>query len=112
MTDLSSEIDVHSVNRLRASADEPFLLLDCREPTEFELVRLEEAKLIPMGEIPSRVSELESYRDQRIVVYCHHGGRSQQVTQWLRQQGFSGAQNMTGGIDAWSCEVDSGKPRY
>jgi rhodanese-related sulfurtransferase len=105
------ELDVHAVHRL-LEAENDLLLLDCREPAEFELVHLDGALLIPMQQIPGRASELEPYRDRRIVVYCHHGGRSMLVTRWLRKQGFTGAQNMAGGIDAWSCSIDPAKPRY
>jgi rhodanese-related sulfurtransferase len=66
---------------------------------------------IPMREIPSRLSELGA-KEGHIVVHCHHGGRSLRVTQFLRQQGFEQAQNMAGGIDAWSVEVDAAVPRY
>ena len=64
-----------------------------------------------MREIPARISELGP-KDTPIVVHCHHGGRSQRVMQFLRQQGFDQAQNMAGGIDAWSLEIDSSIPRY
>ena len=109
--DLPGEIDVHSVKSLVDQKDD-FLLLDCREADEYEFVRIEGSQLVPMSEIVARVEELRDHADRRIVVYCHIGGRSLQVTQWLRQQGFRGAQNMTGGIDAWSVEVDTQLPRY
>lgn len=105
------EIDVESVkNLIDSQAD--FLLIDCRQPDEHQFCRIESAKLIPMNETPSRVEELEPHRESQIVVHCHHGGRSMQVVQWLRSQGFSGAQNMTGGIEAWSQIVDPEVPRY
>lgn len=109
--DLPSEVDVHYVKSLLDQGDE-FLLLDCRENDEYSLVRIEGARLIPMSEIVARLEELREHVDRRIVVHCHHGGRSHQVTQWLRQQGFGGAQNMAGGIDAWAVAVDPRLPRY
>jgi len=109
--DCPLEIDVHAVRSL-FDAKQEFLLLDCREPSEHELVKIQGATLIPMGEIPQRVDELAGFRDKRIVVHCHHGGRSLMVTQWLRDQGFIQAQNMAGGIDAWSLEIDRSLPRY
>lgn len=109
---LPFEIDVHSVRKLLESGDAGFLLLDCREPGEHATCRIAGSKLMPMKTIPSRLDELEPYRQGRMVVHCHHGGRSARVTQWLRQQGFANVQNMTGGIDAWSLEVDSTVPRY
>ena len=93
-------------------SDEPFLLIDCREPAEYEIARIEGASLIPMGQIVEQVEQLESHRDGRVVVHCHHGGRSARVVQWLRTQGFAGSQNLTGGIDAWSQTVDPEIPRY
>jgi len=105
------EISCRQVAELRES-DEDFLLLDCREPAEHALARIEGARLIPMNEIPARLEELEPYRSRRVVVQCHHGGRSMMVVEWLRAQGFAAAQNMAGGIDAWSVEVDSETPRY
>ena len=111
MTDLPLHIDVRSVKDLQDSGED-FLLLDCREPPEHALVRIEGAKLIPMQEIAGRLAELEPHRHKRIVVHCHHGGRSLKVTMWLRGQGFTQAQNMTGGIEAWALLVDTSLPRY
>ena len=111
MTDLPLHIDVNSVKDLLDSGED-FLLLDCREPHEHALARIEGAKLLPMQEIASRLAELEPHRHGRIVVHCHHGGRSLKVTTWLRSQGFANTQNMSGGIDAWSLLVDTALPRY
>ena len=108
---LPLEIDVRSVKAL-LDRKEDFLLLDCREQDEFNVARIAGSTLIPMREIPNRLSELEPFQEKRIIIHCHHGGRSSRVTNWLRQQGFASAQNMTGGIDAWSLEVDPTVPRY
>ena len=108
---LPLEINVHHVKKL-LDEEIDFLLLDCREPSEYSIARLEPAVLIPMREIPARLLELEPVREQRIIVHCHLGVRSMQVTQWLQQQGFTRVQNMAGGIDAWSLEIDSDIPRY
>ena len=108
---LPLEIDVRSVKSL-LDEKQDFLLLDCREQKEFDYARIPDSRLIPMKEIPERIPELEPFRGKRIVVHCHHGGRSLRVTQWLRQQGFASVQNMTGGIDAWSLEIDPTVPRY
>lgn len=105
------EIDVHAVKKL-LDGGEDFLLLDCREPEEVNFVRIPGSTVIPMKEIPSRMDELAGFREKRIVIHCHHGGRSLRVANWLRQQGFSHAQNMAGGIDAWSLEIDPQLPRY
>ena len=105
------DIDVRSVKQL-LDQGEDFLLLDCREPTEYATAQIVGSVHIPMRLIPAQLAELESRRAGRIVVHCHHGGRSARVAQWLRQQGFENAQNMAGGIDAWSLEIDPQVPRY
>ena len=94
-----------------AERREPFTLLDVRELWEFETSHIEGAKLIPMGEVPSRAHQ-ELDPDDHIVVYCHHGVRSMSVTAWLRQQGFEKSQSLAGGIDAWSSRVDGKVPMY
>ena len=90
---------------------EAFTLLDVREPWEFEAASMPGAKLIPMGDVPSRAHQ-ELDPEDHIVVVCHHGVRSMNVTAWLRQQGFEKAQSMHGGIDAWSRRVDAKVPTY
>ncbi len=76
------------------------------------LVNIAGAKLIPMSELAARVAELSPRRDRRIVVYCHHGGRSLRVANWLRGQGFDQTQSMAGGIDDWAVEIDRSLARY
>lgn len=88
------------------------LLLDCRTPEEHATARIHGSVLIPMQEIAERLAELEPWRDKPIIVHCHHGVRSLRVTHFLREKGFSQAQSMKGGIDAWSVEVDPSVPRY
>ncbi len=90
---------------------EKFTLLDVREPWEFEAAHIAGATLIPMGEVPGRAHQ-ELDPDEHIVVVCHHGVRSLNVTAWLRQQGFEKAQSMRGGIDTWSRQVDGNVPLY
>ena len=89
-----------------------FFLLDCREAEEHATASIAGATLLPMSGIQERVSELEPQRARHIVVHCHLGGRSMQVTQWLRQQGFDRVQSMAGGIAAWSDEIDPSVPTY
>ena len=105
------EIDVHAVKELQAS-DESFLLLDVRQNEEYVTAKIEGSVLIPMGELRERIDELTPHKNQRIVVHCHHGGRSMQVTEALRSHGFEKVQNMAGGIDAWSLEINNSVPRY
>ncbi len=93
-------------------AGEAVVLLDVRMPQEVAAAAVEGATLVPMGEVPARLPELEEYAEQRVVVMCHHGQRSMQVTAFLRQQGFEDVRSMAGGIDAWSLGVDPAVPRY
>jgi rhodanese-related sulfurtransferase len=86
-------------------------LIDVREPWEFEAARVEGSVLMPMGDVPARAHQ-ELDPDERLVVICHHGMRSMNVTVWLRGQGFEQAQSLRGGIDAWSQEVDQKVARY
>src|SRR6202790_2536576 len=95
----------------KLDAGESFTLVDVREPWEFETARIDGAKLIPMGDVPSRAHQ-ELDPEDHVVVVCHHGVRSMNVAVWLRQQGFEKAQSMRGGIDAWSRRVDGKLPMY
>ena len=102
-----------TVTELRAAltSGRELVVLDVREPEELELAALPGALHIPMRQLPQRVHELP--RDRDVAVLCHHGMRSAHVVAWLRElQGFQRVQNIEGGIDAWSCEVDPGVPRY
>ena len=110
MADL--EINVLEVKR-KLDAAEPLVLLDCREPFEYDLCRIEGAELIPMNTIPQRLAEVEKLTDRgQLVVYCHHGMRSLNVANWLRQQGVDNVVSMTGGIESWSVQIDRLVPRY
>jgi len=86
-------------------------LLDVREPWEHQASRIAGSKHIPMGEVPARFNQ-ELDPESHIVVVCHHGVRSLNVTAWLRQQGFEKVQSLRGGIDRWAREVDSSIPLY
>jgi rhodanese-related sulfurtransferase len=86
-------------------------LLDVREPWEHDTASIAGSKHIPMGDIPSRFQQ-ELDPDDHIVVVCHHGVRSMNVTAWLRQQGFEKVQSLRGGIDRWSREIDPIVPIY
>jgi len=86
------------------------LLLDVREPWEFQTCRIEDSLLIPMREIPARFGELDPETDT--VVICHHGTRSMQVAYFLFRQGFSKVHNLAGGVDSWARTVDPAMPVY
>jgi adenylyltransferase/sulfurtransferase len=91
---------------------EDFLLLDVREPREWEAARIEGARLLPLGELEGRLRELAEWRDRRVVVHCHHGGRSARACEILLESGFREVANLAGGIEAWSLTVDPAVPRY
>jgi rhodanese-related sulfurtransferase len=93
----------------RLDAGYPPALLDVREPWEFELARIEGSRLIPMGELSERVSELDPAEET--VVICHHGSRSAYVTRALARAGFRKVLNLEGGLDAYA-DVDTSVPRY
>jgi adenylyltransferase/sulfurtransferase len=86
------------------------VILDVREPVEYQIVRFEGSKLIPLGELPQRVHELDTADE--IVVHCHHGARSLQATMFLRNLGFRKVKNLKGGIDEWAERIDPSMPRY
>ena len=90
--------------------NESILLLDVREPSEYDIVHLEDARLIPLNTLPQHIDSLPS--DQEIVVYCHHGQRSLYAVAYLQQNGFTDAKNLIGGIDQWAAEIDSTLRRY
>ena len=106
MNDLPLEVTVDEAKELRQVAQ----ILDVREPHELEAAHLVGTIDIPMNEVPRRVSELDKVK--RLIVMCHHGGRSLMVARWLRANGFPQAQSMAGGIDVWSQTVDPTIPRY
>ncbi len=100
-----------SVQDLKQRLDdgEDIFVLDVREPHEYELVNMG-GYLIPLGDLPNRVNELDSSRE--IVVHCHHGGRSARAVRFLHELGFRKIANLAGGIDEWAAHIDRRLPRY
>lgn len=96
---------------LGADAGKSCVLLDVREPWEYEEGHIKASISMPMGDVPARANQ-ELDTESRIIAICHHGVRSMSVTAWLREQGFEQAQSLRGGIDAWSAEIDPSIPRY
>ena len=86
------------------------LLLDVREPWEFQICQLEGSQLIPMGQLPAALNSLDPQRE--VVVICHHGIRSRQVAMFLDYQGFRSVINLAGGVAAWARDVDRHMPTY
>jgi rhodanese-related sulfurtransferase len=89
--------------------DQP-LLLDVREPWEYERCHIDGAELLPMSTLPSRLGELDPERET--VVICHHGVRSFHVARFLEHNGFGKVINLSGGVDAWAKDVEPGMPTY
>ena len=87
-------------------------LVDVRQPWEKDLATLPDSVLIPLNELAQRAREIATPMPAMIVVYCHHGIRSVSAGAFLERLGFTNVHSLTGGIDAWSCEVDPGVPRY
>jgi rhodanese-related sulfurtransferase len=102
-------MEVQELARRRA-AGESFVLIDIREPWEREVARIPGDRHIPMEEIPARRGEIP--RDRPVVVYCHAGVRSCAVAGFLEESGWGNVVSLSGGIDAWSCEVDPKVERY
>jgi len=102
-------ISVHDLKRKR-DAREAIQLIDVREPFEFEIARIDGAKLIPLGQLANRLHELK--QNGHTVVHCHTGMRSAQAVQMLRQTGFTNVYNLEGGIDAWANEIDPAVQKY
>ena len=104
------EITPHELNA-SMTAGASLVLLDVREGWEAEKAPFPGCLHIPMGDIPSRIHQ-EVDPDEHIVVICHHGVRSLNVTHYLRQAGIPNVQSLSGGIDAWSQTIDPAVPRY
>jgi len=94
---------------LTAAAEQP-LLLDVREPWEFDKASIEGSTLVPMRSVPDRLQELDPERET--VVICHHGIRSRMVGHFLESQGFSNIINLSGGVASWARDVDQQMPTY
>lgn len=102
--------DIEPADLKKRLEKNPPILIDVREPHEWEIGRIEGAKLIPLGELPQRMNELNSAEE--IVLYCKVGGRSMKALQLLNKSGFKRLKNLRGGINAWSREVDPKVPLY
>ena len=101
-----------TVQELKQKLDrgEKVVLIDVREPWEYNIAKVEDAQLIPLGTLAAEYKKLDPSAE--IVMHCHMGMRSMDATQFLLQQGFKNVKNLTGGINAWSLQVDPSVPRY
>jgi adenylyltransferase/sulfurtransferase len=96
----------------KLAAGEPVYLLDVRQPEEHAVAALPGSTLIPLGELPGRVGEVEPPAGALVVVYCHHGVRSLTGAHMLQRAGVGPVASLAGGIDAWSRQIDPSMPRY
>ncbi len=95
----------------RLDAGEKLRLIDIRETFEYRQASIEGSELIPMRTVPQALDSLEA-EESPLIVFCHHGMRSLQIVNWLREQGVERCSSMEGGIDRWSLEIDPAVPRY
>jgi adenylyltransferase/sulfurtransferase len=94
----------------KLDSNQQIVLLDVREPNEYEIVHLEGATLIPLNDLPQNTSQLDA--ETEIVTYCHHGMRSLNAAAFLYQSGFENVKSLAGGIDQWAVEIDPTLTRY
>ena len=107
--ELPIEINVAELKKLRDDKTK-HTVLDVREPREIEICSLANSLNIPMKEVSIRIGSLPT--EGSLIVMCHSGQRSMQITKWLRTNGLKHAQNLSGGIDAWAIAFDSEMKRY
>lgn len=107
------EITVQELKR-KIDNNEDVFVLDVREPFEQYQSKLdyEKSKLIPVGELGSRIEEIESHKNSEIVCLCRSGGRSARACQLLEREGFENVKNLKGGINDWAREIDNSLPVY
>ncbi|HMJ57739.1 MAG TPA: molybdopterin-synthase adenylyltransferase MoeB [Gemmatimonadales bacterium] len=112
LTDAEGDgVEIEAVELKREWTAKPDLVvLDVREPHEYEIAHIEGARLIPLSELPGRLAEIDGRAE--IVTHCHHGLRSLAALELLRGAGFANVRSLQGGIDAWSVDVDPEVPRY
>jgi molybdopterin/thiamine biosynthesis adenylyltransferase/rhodanese-related sulfurtransferase/molybdopterin converting factor small subunit len=104
------EISVEELVRERQDKGDDLVLIDVREPHEWEISHIDGARLIPLGQLPDRLGELDGHSE--IVTHCHHGARSMKALEILKGAGFSKVRSLAGGIDAWAERIEPGMPRY
>lgn len=109
--DAVEQISVTELKKAIDNSQKP-ILLDVREPHELDICKLDYTIHIPLGELRFRLDELEDYKDRQIVVYCRSGRRSLLAAEFMKEEGFSRAANLKGGVLAWSDEIDSSFTKY
>lgn len=109
VTDAHSDMSPQEL-RQRLDAGDALVVIDVREPSEWQIGHIAGSRHLPMGRVQAEIASLDAGAET--VVYCHHGARSASVAGWLRRSGFTNVHNLTGGIDRWSVDVDASVPRY
>jgi adenylyltransferase/sulfurtransferase len=104
------EISPEELRRELDAKGSGVVLIDVREPHEYEIAHIGGARLIPLGQLPHRLSELDGHAE--IVTHCHHGARSMTALEILKSAGFNRVRSLAGGIDAWADRIEVGMPRY
>jgi adenylyltransferase/sulfurtransferase len=91
---------------------EKFVFIDCRQPHEESITKIDGSTLIPLQVLGARIGELRGKENEEVIVYCRSGGRSLQFAQVLKQQGFRNVKSMAGGVLLWNVDVNPGGPQY
>ena len=110
VADVPLELSVGETKQLLDGNSKQVRLIDVRERWETEICRIQKSEHIPMREIPAKLRSLPT--DQHLLILCHHGSRSRNVTEYLRNQGYTKVSNITGGIAAWAESIEPGMQRY
>jgi sulfur-carrier protein adenylyltransferase/sulfurtransferase len=105
------EITPREVKSMLDNSDK-FIFIDCRNPNEYEITRIDGTRLIPLPQLALHIADLRQHTSEKIVVHCKSGGRSLQFTQLLRQNGFMDVRSMAGGILLWNRDISPGGPQY
>jgi len=106
------EISVPETAKRHDASSDDFVLIDIREPEELEVCSIDGALHIPMGDLVSRINEIDADEDTTIALICHTGRRSLKATLALQEQGLAGTRSVAGGIEWWSLRIDPSVPRY
>ena len=105
------EISPQTVKKM-LDEKQDFVLIDCREQDEYDLVHIDPSQLVPLSLLEEKAPQIGHLKQKQLVVYCHHGRRSMMATKWLLEHGFTNVKSMAGGIDRWSEEIDPNLKRY
>jgi adenylyltransferase/sulfurtransferase len=98
--------------KVKRDEHQDFALIDVREPNEYDIAHIEGSVLVPLSQLPNRFHELDKYKGKEIVVHCKSGIRSAKAIAFLKQQGFEHLENLAGGINEWTNQVDSSLAKY